>query len=371
MATPLMEPTSTRPRQRDLGRRALELASCFTTPLLPDDYLELLNPLWSTRELHGRVEAVRRERGGAVTVKIRPGIGWSGHRPGQYVRLGVEVDGVLHWRAYSITSPPDASDGCIGVTPKAVTGGTVSSFLCERIRAGAIVRLGGVEGEFVLPSPPPRRALFISAGSGVTPIASMVGELARSPALEDALHIHSVRHPEEFIFGAELHAFSASTPRYRLREWVSSRDGRLGAEGLDRACPDWRRRETFLCGPPKMIEQLRERWRLDGDPARLHVERFGLDLGAGGASRGQGGEISFCASGVKARSDGTEPILMSGERAGAKLPSGCRMGICRSCVGRLRSGSVRDLRTGRVHGQPGELLRTCVNTPEGPVEIEL
>jgi hypothetical protein len=47
------------------------------------------------------------------------------------------------------------------------------------------------------------------------------------------------------------------------------------------------------------------------------------------------------------------------------------MGICHSCVGRLRSGRVRDLRTGRVHGQPGELVRTCVNAPEGDVEIEL
>ena len=62
---------------------------------------------------------------------------------------------------------------------------------------------------------------------------------------------------------------------------------------------------------------------------------------------------------------------MAGERAGATLPHGCRMGICHSCVGRLRCGQVRDLRTGRVHGQPGELVQTCVNAPEGAVEIEL
>jgi hypothetical protein len=47
------------------------------------------------------------------------------------------------------------------------------------------------------------------------------------------------------------------------------------------------------------------------------------------------------------------------------------MGICHTCVGRLRAGQVRDLRTGRVHGQPGEMLRTCINAPEGAIEIDL
>ncbi len=83
------------------------------------------------------------------------------------------------------------------------------------------------------------------------------------------------------------------------------------------------------------------------------------------------GGLDFCASGIRAHSDGAQPILLAGEQAGATLPHGCRMGICHSCVGRLRSGQVRDLRTGRVHGQPGELLRTCVNAPEGAIEIEL
>ncbi|MGA2166222.1 MAG: 2Fe-2S iron-sulfur cluster-binding protein, partial [Solirubrobacteraceae bacterium] len=86
---------------------------------------------------------------------------------------------------------------------------------------------------------------------------------------------------------------------------------------------------------------------------------------------GAGGSIDFCASGISAHSDGEQPILVAGERAGATLLHGCRMGICHSCVGRLRCGQVRDLRTGRVHGQPGELVQTCVNAPEGAVEIEL
>ncbi len=89
-------------------RRALALVRSFTSPLLPDDYLELVNPLWSTRELRGRIERVERETPSAVTVAIKPGWEWEGHRPGQYLRLGIEVDGVHHWRAYSLTSDAKA-----------------------------------------------------------------------------------------------------------------------------------------------------------------------------------------------------------------------------------------------------------------------
>ena len=76
-------------------------------------------------------------------------------------------------------------------------------------------------------------------------------------------------------------------------------------------------------------------------------------------------------SDVEASSDGTQPILVAGEEAGATLPYGCRMGICHTCVGKLCAGRIRDLRTGEVSGSVGEIVRTCVNAPEGPIEIAL
>src|SRR5256885_12018435 len=138
------------PKVPQLQRKALNAARFLFTPLLPDDYLELINPLWSTRELRGRIERVERETPDAVTILIKPGWEWPGHRPGQYLRLGIEVDGVHHWRAYSLTSDPGRSDGRIAITPKLVESGTVSPFLFSRVRPGAVVRLGGVEGTFVL-----------------------------------------------------------------------------------------------------------------------------------------------------------------------------------------------------------------------------
>jgi len=359
------------PRVSDGRRRVLGLIRSFTSPLLPDDYLELVNPLWSTRELRGRIERIERETPNAATVLIKPGWEWPRHRPGQYLRLGIEVDGVHHWRAYSLTSDPDRADGCISITPKLVESGKVSPFLFSRVRPGTIVRLGGVEGTFVLPDPLPRQLLFISAGSGITPIMSMLRSIARAGKLEDVVHLHSARTEAEVIFARELRELAAGNPTYRLHERLTGAQGRLIPEQLDDLCPDWRARETFLCGPAGLLEALGERWQRDGDPARLHIEHFQPDAHVGDGERGEGGTIHFCSSAIQASSDGAQPILVAGENAGAELPYGCRMGICHTCVGRLRSGQVRDLRTGRVHGQPGEMLRTCINAPEGVVEIEL
>jgi ferredoxin-NADP reductase len=359
------------PQVSRLRRRALHLIGNFTSPLLPDDYLELVNPLWSTRELRGRVERVERESATAVTVLIKPGWEWERHRPGQYLRLGIEVDGIHHWRAYSLTSDPERDDGYIAITPKLVEGGKVSPYLFRRVLPGAIVRLGGVEGTFVLPDPLPARLLFVSAGSGLTPIMSMLRSIARRGDLEDVVHIHCARTAEDVIFRRELHQLHERHAGYRLHERLTGAQGRLAPAQLEELCADWSERETFLCGPAGLLQTFGEHWRAEADPMRMHVEHFQPEARVGDGERGAGGTIDFCKSGIQARSDGEQPILAAGESAGAQLPYGCRMGICHSCVGRLRSGQVRDLRTGRVHGQRGELLRTCVNAPEGAVEIEL
>jgi stearoyl-CoA 9-desaturase NADPH oxidoreductase len=359
-----------RPKVPTARRRLLHAARALTTPLLPDDYLELINPLWSTRELRGRIERIRHETPNAATVVIRPGWAWEGHRAGQYVRIGLDIDGVRHWRAYSLTSEPDQPGGCISITPKVVESGVVSPYLVRAAKPGTLVHLGGVEGEFVLPDPPPSRLLFITAGSGITPVMSMLRSLDRRGDAGDVVHLHSARTTDEVVFGAELRALAARHPRVRLHEQFTAEHGRIGPEDLDELCPDWRDRETFASGPGAMLDALHEHFERHGDARRLHSERFQPIIGSAGVS-GDGGTIRFLKSGIETACDGGTPILVAGEEAGADLPYGCRMGICHTCVGRLRSGRVRDLRSGEVGGQEGNTVRTCVHAPEGPVEIEL
>ncbi|MGI5165603.1 ferredoxin reductase [Spirillospora sp. CA-253888] len=348
-------------------RRLADAARWLSTPLLPEDYLALLNPLWSTAELRGRVEAVRREAPGAATVEIRPGRDWAGHVPGQWLKIGVDIDGVRHWRTFSLSSPP-RPDGRITITVKATEDGKVSRHLVHDVRPGAIVRLEGADGEFVLPSPAPERVLFLTAGSGVTPVMAMLRGLAERGAMPDVVLVHSARTAEDVIFGAELRELARRFDGLTLVERHTSAEGRFKPAELPELCPDWADRETWACGPADLLDELEAHWRAEGVPERLRIERFRPVLAGAG---GEGGRVSFTRSGVEVEADGSTPLLEAGEGAGALLPSGCRMGICYSCVGRLCSGQVRDLRTGEVHGEEGHLIQTCVSAAAGPVEIEL
>jgi ferredoxin-NADP reductase len=361
--------TGARPKVPRIQRRILNLVGGLTTPLLPDDYLEMINPLWSTRELRGRIERIDHETQDAATVLIKPGYRWEGHDPGQYLRIGLDIKGRRHWRAYSLTSDPERPDGCISITVKNVDEGTVSPYLVRRGRPGSIVSLGGVEGDFVLPDELPDKLLFISAGSGITPIMSMIRSLEHRDALGDVVLLHSARKPEDVIFGDELRELADKHEGFTLHEQHTSQDGRLTPQDLDRLCPDWREREAFLSGPGEMLDAMEEHWEAEGDAERMHMERFQPKLGGG--EEGEGGTILFTKSECKTECDGSTPILVAGEEAGLHLPYGCREGICHTCVGTLRSGRIRDLRSGKVTGSDGETVRTCIHAPEGPVEIEL
>src|SRR5882757_2090096 len=269
------------PRVPRLQRQLLRTVRVLSTPLLPDDYLELINPLWSTRELKGRIECIEHVTRDAATVYIKPGYEWEGHRAGQYCRIGVDIEGVRHWRAYSLTSEPERPDGWISITPKLVEAGVVSPYLVRHGRPGAIVSLGGVEGDFTLPDPVPGKLLFISAGSGITPIMSMLRSLCRADRLGDAVLIHSARTPDQVIFGGELRHIDRCFPGFRLHEQHTATMGRFAAAHLDELCPDWRERETFASGPGDMLDALIEHWETEGEPGRLHMERFQPKIGGG------------------------------------------------------------------------------------------
>src|SRR5437588_822951 len=222
------------PNVHPLQRRVLNALNSLSTPLLVDDYLELINPLWSTRELRGKIEEVRPETEEAATILIRPGHRWPGHKPGQYCRIGVDIEGVRHWRAWSLTSDPYRPDGLISITVKCVDEGKVSPYLVRRGRPGTIVSLGGVEGDFVLPDDPPEKLLFISAGSGITPIMSMLRHLDHTEQVKDVVLLHSARHTDDVIFGDELRTLAERHQGFHLHEQLTKEHGRMGPSDLER-----------------------------------------------------------------------------------------------------------------------------------------
>jgi ferredoxin-NADP reductase len=363
--------TTTAPRLSTTGalRGLVRLvAERITTPLVPADYLDVIDPLRSGAALRGRIVAINPETRDAVTLVIKPGAGWLGHIPGQYLRIGVDVDGVRQWRTYSLTSDIERRDGTIAITVKAIPGGMVSNYLVRRARVGTVVQLDQAAGSFVLETPSPSKVLFVTAGSGITPVMGMLRNLPHGKAA-DIVVVHSAPTPEAVIFGGELRG-RAARRQLHLVEVHSGTDGRLDATALGRLVPDLTERHTWACGPAGLLDDLESHWAATGIADRLHTERFRPTV----VATGDGGQITFSASGTTVECDGTRSLLDTGEAAGVLMPSGCRMGICFGCVAPLRRGAVRDLRTGQVTTAAegdGVVIQTCISAAAGPCDINL
>lgn len=353
-----------------LRERVLKFAERVTTPLVPSDYLDIIDPLRSGADLRGRIVAIHPETRDAATVVIRPGRGWRPHVPGQYVRIGVDVDGVRQWRAYSLTSKTQRRDGCIAVTVKAIPDGVVSNYLVRRATVGTVIQLDQAAGEFTLGDQVPAKVLFVTAGSGITPVMGMLRNMAglAGPAT-DVVVVHSAPTADDVIFGWELRML-AREGRIRLVEKHTDGDGMLDVTRLADLVPDFAERETWACGPAGLLDAIEHSWAADGIADLLHIERFRPAV----ITAGEGGTVTFAKSGSVVEADGSQTLLDTGESAGVLMPSGCRMGVCFGCVVPLRQGAVRDLRNGEVTtANPGDnvQIQTCVSAAAGACELDL
>jgi stearoyl-CoA 9-desaturase NADPH oxidoreductase len=362
--------TTTAPKVTPMGTlrdRFLQLAERITTPLVPADYLDIVDPLRSGADLRGRIVEIHPETRDAVSLVIKPGRDWRAHTPGQYIRIGVDVDGVRQWRAYSLTSDTERADGCIAITVKAIPGGKVSNHLVRDATVGTIVQLDHAAGEFTLPGAAPPKILFLTAGSGITPVMGMLRNLDEQ--IDDVVVVHSAPTPDDMIFAGELRML-ARQGRIRLIEKHTDLDGMLTTAELGDLVSDLPERETWACGPTGMLDALERHWNDNGMPERLHTERFRPTV----VTAGEGGTVTFNKSATVLDTPGDQTLLDAGEAAGVLMPSGCRMGICFGCVAPLRQGAVRDLRNGDITtAAPGDgvLIQTCVSAAAGTCDIDL
>ncbi len=347
-------------------------------PYAAADFLDLFAPLRPGADLRGRIVSVTPETKDAATLVIKPGADWAGHVPGQYLRIGVDVDGVRQWRAYSLTHGP-RRDGLLSITVKAVPHGLVSTHLVRESRPGTLVHLEQAAGEFVLPTSG-GKLLFVTAGSGITPVIGMLRNLfpvtesgvlrLRRSAIYDIVVVHVAPSAPDSIFAADLHAL-ADAGVIRLVTRYDDEHGVLDLADLPGLVPDLDERTTFACGPGGLLDALGAHHEERGLP--LFTEQFR----AARIVAGDGGRVVFDKTGLTVEGEGTRPILEIAEDAGQLMPSGCRMGICYSCVLPLKEGAVRDLRNGQVTtAVPGEtnvggtLVQTCINAPAGACHFD-
>ena len=364
-----MTTTATRPTLAGgLSGRLLRLAERVTTPLVPADYLDVIDPLRSGATLRGRIVAIHPETADASTLVIKPGRGWRTHVPGQYARVGVDVDGVRQWRTYSLTSEITRPDGCICITVKAIGEGIVSNHLVRRAPIGTVVHLDQAAGDFTLDAPATAKLLFITAGSGITPVMGMLRNMS-ADRHHDIVVVHCAPTAADVIFGEELRLLAARG-HIRLVEIHTRTAGRLNIARIEDLADDFTDRLTWACGPTALLDDIESHWAAAEITANLRTERFRFAA----IAAGDGGTVTFSTTRSTIDATGAQSILDAGESAGVLMPSGCRMGICFGCVVPLRQGAVRDLRDGEITtAAPGDgvVIQTCISAAAGACEIEL
>jgi ferredoxin-NADP reductase len=338
-----------------------------------DFWLGELRPEWSLDGLRARVERVVDETHDVKTFVLAPGAAWPGHRAGQYVPVEVEIDGVRVRRCYSISSAPGGAH--VAITVKRVSGGRVSSFLHDRVSAGSVLGLGAPAGDFVLEEGSPGKLLLLSGGSGVTPVMSLLRDLAARDAVRDVVFFHAARSAADVVFHEELRALSA---RHEGLELVIRLDddpalalqGPLDEAELRAKVPDFAERETFLCGPPGMMAAIDRIWAGAGALERLRRERFTAPRPAAVPAGSAGVSVRLSRSGRSVVA-GAGTLLEALERAGERPAHGCRMGICNTCRCHKRAGTVEDLITGAVSSDPDEEIRLCVSIARSDLDLAL
>lgn len=336
-------------------------------------WLGELDPVRSLGEIRARVVEVIAETADTKTFMLRPNAAWRAHRAGQYTSIEVEIDGVRARRCYSISSAP--GDALVSITVKRMPGGRVSTWLHEHVRTGHVVRLGAPTGDFVLPATAPDKLLLLSGGSGITPVMSMLRDLAAREALHDVVFVHHARSLLDVIFRKELTELAA---RHRgLRLHLCLDDDVSAPRGFDEArfaelVPDFAERSTFLCGPGPLMDRVGRLWERVGASDLLERERFtpALRLVSPVASP-NGVQVRLVRSERDVVAEGEGSLLEQLERAGERPVHGCRIGICHSCKCRKQSGTVQNLVTGEVSGEPDQEIQLCISVPRSDLELDL
>ena len=346
-----------------LAKRVLgsNLVSLLTGPHGVDRYTEQVDAAWTLAEGRAKVVDVRRDTPRSVTLVLAPNEAFTDAvAAGQYVNLAVEIDGRRHTRCYSPANAEGASH--LEVTIGQHDGGLVSTYLYERARRGMVVGLTGVGGDFVLPAQRPRRILFVSGGSGITPVMAMVRTLVNEGHVGEIAFVHYARSRAEACYHDELAAMTGVRVLHGYtRSTGGDLDGRFGADHLAAAMPE--PDAVFVCGPAALVDAVREHCE---DAQSESFVPPTLDI----PTEPSGGRVTFADSAIEVTDDGRS-LLEQAESAGLNPATGCRMGICHTCTRRKTSGVVRNLTSGAVSTAPDEDVQICVSVPVGDVDIAL
>jgi len=326
-----------------------------------------LDPAWSLTEVRARVLRVVDEAPEVRSVWLRPNRRFTGFRPGQHLLLELEVNGARHARCFSLSAAPRA-DRLLRLTIKRKPDGPVSA-AAHALRPGQVVRLGQAQGDFH-----PRQAdgglLLVGAGSGITPMVSLLHGLADAGSTRDIVLLQAARDAQALVLSEEIAMLQSRLPSLRWIPHLSAERGRLDVPAFESLVADWRAREALVCGPDGLMATIESLYEREGLAGQLQIESFGrraapVDPAAAShavACTDSDGEFIARAG---------QTLLDAAEAAGFTPRFGCRRGICRTCQCTKRSGTVLNQLTGQVSGPGEELIQLCISTPHSAVELAL
>jgi ferredoxin-NADP reductase len=286
-------------------------------------------------------------------------------QPGQFITLELEINGETINRCYTISSSP-ARPHTISITVKRVPNGPVSNWLHDNLKAGDNVRVLGAAGEFTCATFPADKYLFLSAGSGVTPLMSMARAHHDLADDRDITFIHSARTPDDIIFERELALIASNQQNFRTRficERLGARrdwhgpTGMLSLAALKLMAPDFMQREIFVCGPAPYMKAVRGMLDEAGfDRQHYHEESFSFESlpeevqetvthaeAAATATpllEASSFKVTFQKSSREIVCGAQQHVLEAARATGVRLASSCAQGMCGTCKVKLISGKV-------------------------------
>lgn len=318
-----------------------------------------------------------------------PSGAWFDYQPGQFLTLDLPVPGGAVQRTYTISSSPSRPLS-ISITVKAQAGSIGTRWMIDHLKPGMRIRAFGPSGIFSFHRHPARKYLFISAGSGITPMMSMTTWAWDSGEMPDIVFVHAARRPSEIIFRERLEQFANRVPGLQLRFTVEEPDpfrvwhgynGRLNQIMLGLMAPDYLEREVFCCGPEPFMRGVRETLGALGfDMAHYHQESFQAPVGTEAEAAplsditpdaGTAAQIHFATSAVTATCTETDTVLSVAKASGLNIPSGCTFGLCGTCKVRKLSGEVHMVHNGGITDDDiaaGYIL-ACCSKPMGQVSV--
>lgn len=316
------------------------------------------------------------------------------YRPGQFITLRLDIDGEEVMRCYTLCSSPTRPD-TLTITVKRVPGGRVSNWLHEHMRPGKRLSATGPAGSFCFPpgpvQAPARGQLYLSGGSGITPLMSMSRAWADLGLDADVQFIHASRTPHDIVFADEQALLARTLPRWRAIAICESRGsapgysgllGRLDLPLLRSQVPDFLEREVWCCGPAPFMAAVRGMLAEAGfDMARYHEESFSFENppveAAAPAQPASGAAGRRYAIILKSRGEhfecgADEAILKAAQRAGIRWPFSCASGVCGTCRTRKLAGEVDMNQGGGL--RPREVAQgwilACCSKPLGDLELD-